>query len=161
MDIKEQAYTRYEQLKEFCRLTWDEHALSRLDETFHFARTVIGRKQFKTGEFILNHSLEVATIIAEEIGLEPDSVVTGLLHNIMYAGLDRQVTREELEKSLVSRFILFSKEWPKLMHWVPIRWNLHPENYRKLLIALAGDARVILIKTADRLQVMRNLDIYD
>jgi GTP diphosphokinase / guanosine-3',5'-bis(diphosphate) 3'-diphosphatase len=161
MDYLEEAYTRYEQLKEFCRLTWDEPALSRLDETFRFARTVIGNKQFKTGEFILNHSLEVATIIAEEIGLEPDSVITGLLHNIMYAGLDRQVTREELEKNFGQSVYSILEGMAKINALGTDTVELHPENYRKLLMALAGDVRVILIKTADRLQVMRNLDAYD
>lgn len=161
MDYLEEAYTRYEHLKEFCRLTWEESALTRLDETFRFARTVIGNKQFKTGEFILNHSLEVATIIAEEIGLEPDSVITGLLHNIMYAGLERQVTREELEKNFGQPVYSILEGMAKINALGTDTVELHPENYRKLLMALAGDVRVILIKTADRLQVMRNLDIYN
>jgi GTP pyrophosphokinase len=161
MDYLEEAYTRYEHLKEFCRLTWEESALTRLNETFQFARTVIGNKQFKTGEFILNHSLEVATIIAEEIGLEPDSVITGLLHNIMYAGLERQVTREELEKNFGQSVYSILEGMAKINALGTDTVELHPENYRKLLMALAGDVRVILIKTADRLQVMRNLDTYD
>jgi GTP diphosphokinase / guanosine-3',5'-bis(diphosphate) 3'-diphosphatase len=161
MDIKEQSYTHYEHLREFCRLTWDKPALTRLDETFQFAHTVIGNKQFKTGEFILNHSLEVAAIIAIEIGLEPDSVITGLLHNIMYAGLDRQVTREELEKKFGRPVYSILEGMAKINALGTDTVELHPENYRKLLMALAGDVRVILVKTADRLQVMRNLRIYD
>ncbi|WP_372950110.1 RelA/SpoT family protein [Mariniphaga sp.] len=161
MDYLEEAYTRYEQLKEFCRLTWGETALTRLDDTFRFARTVIGNKQFKTGEFILNHSLEVSSIIAEEIGLEPDSVITGLLHNIMYAGLDRKVNREELEKNFGQSVYSILEGMAKINALGTDTVELHPENYRKLLMALAGDVRVILIKTADRLQVMRNLDVYD
>lgn len=161
MDIKEEAYTRFEQLKKFCRLTWDESALTRLDDTFRFVRSVIGDKQFKTGEYILNHSLDVATIIAVEIGLEPDSVITGLLHNVMYAGLERKVTREELEKNFGLSVYSILEGMAKINALGTDTVELHPENYRKLLMALAGDVRVILIKTADRLQVMRNLDIYD
>jgi GTP diphosphokinase / guanosine-3',5'-bis(diphosphate) 3'-diphosphatase len=161
MELTEQTYTRFYHLREICQVTWDTPALDRLEETFDFARTVIGEKQFKTGEFIINHSLDVATIIAVEIGLEPDSVITGLLHNIMYAGLDRKVTREEIESKFGQQVYSILEGMAKINALGTDTVELHPENYRKLLIALAGDVRVILVKTADRLQVMRNLDIYD
>lgn len=161
MDIKEQVHAHYNHLREFCRINWDESALSRLDETFRFAQSVIGDKQFKTGEYILNHSLDVATIIAVEIGLEPDSVITGLLHNIMYAGLDRKVTREEIETHFGLPVYSILEGMAKINMLGTDTVELHPENYRKLLLALAGDVRVVLVKTADRLQVMRNLEIYD
>ncbi|MDX1284988.1 MAG: hypothetical protein R3182_08255, partial [Draconibacterium sp.] len=79
MDINEQIYTRYDELKEICRLTWDDNSLQKLNKTFNFVRSVVGENQFNTGEYILNHSLDVANIIASEIGLEPDSVISGLL----------------------------------------------------------------------------------
>lgn len=161
MEIKEQALTRFQNLQEFCKMSWDEPAIARLNETFRFAQSVIGDKQFKTGEYILNHSLDVAAIIAVEIGLEPDSVITGLLHNIMYAGLEREVTSEELEKKFGHSVYSILEGMAKINALGTDTVELHPENYRKLLMALAGDVRVILIKTADRLQVMRNLDIYD
>src|SRR5690554_4482635 len=161
MSSTAEEYARYEQLKAFCRLTWDEPALNRLDEAFQFARNVIGDKRFKTGESILEHSVEVAEIIAREIGLEPDSVITGLLHNIMYAGLERQVTRDELEKNFGHSVFSILEGMSKINALGTDTVELHPENYRKLLMALAGDVRVILVKTADRLQVMRNLGIYD
>jgi GTP diphosphokinase / guanosine-3',5'-bis(diphosphate) 3'-diphosphatase len=161
MDFKEQVYTRFDNLRDFCRATWDETALARLDETFRFAHSVIGDKQFKTGEYILNHSLDVAAIIAIEIGLEPDSVITGLLHNIMYAGLDRKVTRQEIESHFGLQVYSILEGMAKINALGTDTVELHPENYRKLLMALAGDVRVILVKTADRLQVMRHLDLYD
>ncbi len=161
MELQEQFYTRYNHLREFCRMNWDESALSRLDETFRFAQSVIGEKQFKTGEYILSHSLDVAAIIAVEIGLEPDSVITGLLHNIMYAGLDRKVTREEIEAHFGLPVYSILEGMAKINTLGTDTVELHPENYRKLLLALAGDVRVVLVKTADRLQVMRHLEIYD
>ncbi len=98
MEFTEEVLKHFGHLKEFARQTWDESALARLDEAFGFAQSVIGRSQFKTGEYILKHSVEVATVIAVEIGLEPDTVITGMLQNIMYAGLEKKVTREELEE---------------------------------------------------------------
>ena len=100
MEIKEQIFTRYEHLKEFCQLSWDESSLDNLQKAFQFVLNVIDEKQFETGEIIVNHSLDVATIIAMEIGLEPDSVITGLLHNVMYAGLEKRQPRRKLKKHL-------------------------------------------------------------
>ncbi len=160
MYISEDVQTRFEKLRDICRISWDAPSLAMLDETFHFCSTIIGDKQFQTGEYILHHSLEVATIIAEEIGLESDSVISGLLHNVMYAGLSRRVTREELEVKFGPTIYSILEGMSKINALGTDTVELHPENYRKLLIALAGDVRVILIKMADRLQVMRNLGIY-
>jgi len=161
MEIDEQIYGRFEQLEEFCRMNWDEHSLKKLKHAFHFATKVIQDSRFKTGEIILNHSIDVATIIAEEIGLEPDSVITGLLHNILYTGLKVKVTEEEIEKQFDNSVLSILQGMMKINALGTDTVELHPENYRKLLMALAGDVRVILLKIADRLQVMRNLDIYD
>lgn len=151
---------RYRHLRDHCRQSWDEEALGRLEEAYAFARTVVGDKQFSTGEPILTHALDVAIIIAEEIGLEPDSVITGMLHNITYAGLDQKVTREAIENRFGTLVYSNLEGMAKINALGTDTVELHPENYRKLLLALAGDVRVILIKTADRLQVMRHLDLY-
>src|SRR5690554_5389014 len=91
--LLEQVHARYDRLKQICKMTWDSNSMMKLDEAFRFASEAIGEKKFQTGEYILLHSLDVATIIAGEIGLEPNSVITGLLHNIMYTGLERKVVR--------------------------------------------------------------------
>ncbi|MFW6290453.1 MAG: RelA/SpoT family protein [Mariniphaga sp.] len=160
-EIDAQVQERYEQLKQVCRVQWDEPALAKLDEAFRFTRETIGGKTFPTGEHILLHSLDVATIIAGEIGLEPDSVITGLLHNIMYAGLDRKVQREDIEQRFGTPVYSILEGMTKINALGTDTVELHPENYRNLLLALAGDVRVILVKTADRLQVMRSLEVYD
>jgi GTP pyrophosphokinase len=146
---------------EFCRTHWDENTLQQLDEAFRFSHSVIGDRKFKTGEYILNHSLEVTTIIAAEIGLGPDSVITGILHNVMYADPEHKVEKEEIEEKFGSAVYSILEGMAKINALGTDTVDLHAENYRKLLLALAGDVRVILIKTADRLQVMRNLSIYD
>ena len=102
METEEQIFSRFDDLKEFCKSNWDGHAISKFEKAFQYARLIIGENKFKTGEVILNHSLEVANIIAKEIGLEPDSVITGMLHNVMHAGLDKKATHEEIEKEFGS-----------------------------------------------------------
>ena len=159
MGVIEQAYLRYDHLKNICRPNWSDAALQKLDQAFRFVLTAIGENQFSTGEYIVLHSLEVATIIAAEIGLEPDSVITGLLHNVMYAGLDKKVEPDELVHNFGPVIFSILEGMTSINKLGTDTVELHPENYRNLLMALAGDVRVILVKTADRLQVMRNLDI--
>lgn len=161
MEFKEQVYTRFIQLKDYVQMTWDDAALAKIEKAFQFSQEAIDEKKFKTGEFIINHSLEVASIIAMEIGLEPDSVVTGLLHNVMYAGLENKATREQIEKEFGPNIYSILEGMAKINALGTDTVDLYSENYRKLLLALAGDVRVIIIKIADRLQVMRHLDWYD
>jgi len=161
METEEQILTRFDDLKEFCKSNWDGNALSKFEKAFQYARLIIGENKFKTGEVILNHSLEVATIIAMEIGLEPDSVITGMLHNVMYAGLDKKATHADIEKEFGTHIFSILDGISKINALSTETVDIHSENYRKLLLALAGDVRVIIIKIADRLQVMRNLELYD
>lgn len=161
MEPKEQILTRYDHLKEFCQLTWDDASFIKLESAFEFVQKVLGETRFSHGEVILSHSLEVASIIAMEIGLEPESVITGLLHNVMYAGLKEKVTQEEIGEKFGSHISAILKGMAKINALGTDTIDLHPENYRKLMLALAGDVRVILIKIADRLQVMRNLEVYN
>ena len=161
MEIKELIYTRYVHLEEYCRFIFDEASLEKLAKAFAFTRTIIGEKTFKTGESILSHSLDVATIIAMEIGLGADSVIAGLLHNVMYADLERKATHDEIVNEFGLPVFTILEGMSKINALGTDTVGLHSENYRKLLLALAGDVRVIIIKIADRLQVMRHLDDYD
>lgn len=159
--MQEQIVARYVELKEICLYMWEPQELEKLDIAFQFAQKYIGENRFTTGEIILKHSVEVATIIAQEIGLGPDSVVAGILHNVTYANLERKATSKEIaaEFGVVVANIL--EGMAKINALGTDTVDVHSENYRKLLLAMAGDVRVIIIKIADRLQVMRNLDIYE
>ncbi|MDP2189123.1 MAG: bifunctional (p)ppGpp synthetase/guanosine-3',5'-bis(diphosphate) 3'-pyrophosphohydrolase [Sphingobacteriaceae bacterium] len=111
----------------------------------------------KSGEPYIYHPLEVARIVVEEIGLGTTSVVCALLHDVVE---DTEITLEQIEKefgNVVARIIdgltkisgLYNKS---------TNTSDQAENFRKMLLTLADDVRVILIKLADRLHNMRTLD---
>lgn len=161
MEIQEHVIARFENLKTICQYSWEQPELEKIKKAFFFARDFVGENRFKHGEVILNHSLEVATIIAQEIGLGPDSIISGMLHNVMYAGLEKKATPKDIELEFGKHISSILEGMMKINSLGTDTVDIHSENYRKLLIALAGDVRVILLKIADRLQVMRNLDNYD
>jgi len=161
MDIHEQIAARYENLKAYCRFNWEAQDVEKIERAFLFAKGIIGELKFNTGEIILCHSIDVATIIAMEIGLGSDSIVSGLLHNVMYAGLSEKADPKKIEREFGPKVPAILEGMLKINALGTDTVDLHAENYRKLLLALAGDMRVILLKIADRLQVMRNLDLYD
>lgn len=161
MEIQEHIATRYENLRSICKINWEAGDLEKIEKAFLFARGIIGENKFSHGEVILNHSLDVATIIAQEIGLGPDSIISGMLHNVMYAGLERKATQKEIETEFGKRIFSILEGMAKINALGTDTVDIHSENYRKLLLALAGDVRVIILKIADRLQVLRHLDMYD
>jgi len=160
MDIQEKIASRYDHFYETCQFNLEHSAVQKILDAFQFAKNIIGESKFKTGEIILCHDLDVATIIAEEIGLGPESIIGGLLHNVTYADLEKQVSKDDIEKKFGASIYSILNGMAKINSLGTDTVDLHSENYRKLLLAMAGDVRVIIIKIADRLQVMRNLDLY-
>lgn len=148
----------YGQLAGRCRTVFDERGVGEVSRAYGYARDLLGERCFESGEVILSHSLEVALIIVEEIGLGVDSVVAGLLHNVMYHRLERPADPEELRRLFGETVTAMLEGMAKINALGTDTVELHPENFRMLMLALAGDVRVILVKIADRLQIMRNFD---
>lgn len=161
METEEIIIAKFQHLKEICMFTWDTPEIEQIEKAFRFAYRVVGENKFKTGETIILHSIDVATIIAQEIGLGPDSIISGLLHNVTYTDLEKKATQEDIEQAFGQSILSILNGMAKINALGTDTVDIHSENYRKLLLALAGDVRVIIIKIADRLQVLRNLSRYN
>jgi GTP pyrophosphokinase len=111
----------------------------------------------KSGEPYILHPLAVARIVVEEIGLGLTSAICALLHDVVE---DTEVTLEDIEREFGPRFTKLIDGLTKISNVVDIKADttVQAENFRKILLTLAEDPRVILIKLADRLHNMRTLD---
>jgi GTP diphosphokinase / guanosine-3',5'-bis(diphosphate) 3'-diphosphatase len=147
-------------LSEKCALIYDEKGMEDIRKAYDFSRNILGNLTFSTGEVILMHSLEVAAVVVEEIGLESDSVVAGILHNVMYEQLEKRATAAQITANFGESVTRILEGMSKINVLGTDTAELHPENFRMLMLALAGDVRVILIKIADRLQAMRTFEKY-
>jgi len=108
-----------------------------------------------TGEIQVLHVLSVARIIAEEMGLGVTSIVTALLHD-SYNKLD--LSLEEIENEFGSKVVEILNGFSRISSIDSRQSSYQAENFRKLLLSLADDVRVILIRLVERLEYMRKLD---
>lgn len=108
-----------------------------------------------TGEPEVLHALSVATIIAGEMGLGATSIITALLHD-SYNRLG--LTTQALEKEFGKKVVEILQGFSRITGIDSMQSSFQAENFRKLLLSLADDVRVILIKLVERLDYMRNLD---
>ncbi len=110
----------------------------------------------KSGEPYILHPLAVAKIVVEEIGLGVTSVICALLHDTVE---DTEVTLKEIEMEFGSSCANIVEGLTKISNVVESKdTTQQAENFKKILLTLADDPRVILIKIADRLHNMRTLD---
>ena len=110
----------------------------------------------KSGEPYIFHPLAVAKIVVEEIGLGVTSVICALLHDTVE---DTEVTLNEIEMEFGSSCAKIVEGLTKISNVVETQnTTQQAENFRKILLTLADDPRVILIKIADRLHNMRTMD---
>ncbi len=110
-----------------------------------------------SGEPYIFHPLEVARIAAQEVGMGPIAVVCALLHDVVE---DTEYTLEDIRTifgDTVATIIDGLTKIDEIMENSPIE-SLQAENYKKLVMAMADDVRVILLKLCDRLHNMRTLD---
>ena len=129
--------------------------LTRLETAYHFSEAAHSGQFRASGEPYVSHPLAVANILAQ-LRLDPQALTAALLHDVME---DTEVTKAEISKK-------FGKPVAELVDGVSkldrIEFETHEEaqaeNFRKMLLAMARDVRVILIKLADRLHNMRTLD---
>jgi GTP pyrophosphokinase len=110
----------------------------------------------KSGEPYIFHPLAVAKIVVEEISLGVTSVICALLHDTVE---DTEVTLQEIEMEFGNSCSKIVEGLTKISNVVETKnTTQQAENFKKILLTLADDPRVILIKIADRLHNMRTLD---
>src|SRR5579863_1310290 len=109
----------------------------------------------KSGEPYVLHPIAVAKVVSEEMGLDATCVTCALLHDVVE---DTEVTLEEIERSFNKEIARIVDGLTKISGIFDLNSSIQAENFRKLLLTLNDDIRVILIKLADRLHNMRTLD---
>lgn len=111
----------------------------------------------KSGEPYILHPIAVAQIAVDEIGLGVTSAICALLHDVVE---DTEVTLEDIESEFGANYARIIDGLTKISNVVDLKSSTteQAENFRKILLTLADDPRVILIKLADRLHNMRTLD---
>ncbi len=111
----------------------------------------------KSGEPYILHPIAVARIVVEEIGLGVTSAICALLHDTVE---DTEITLEDVEREFGTNYAKIINGLTKISNVVDLKADttIQAENFRKILLTLADDPRVILIKLADRLHNMRTLE---
>ncbi len=109
----------------------------------------------KSGEPYVLHPLAVAMICVEEIGLGVRSTICALLHDTVE---DTDLTLEDIEREFGIEIAKIVDGLTKISNVIDTNTSQQAENFRKILLTLTDDPRVILIKLADRLHNMRTLD---
>lgn len=108
----------------------------------------------KSGEPYIYHPLEVALVCVEEIGLGTTSIVAALLHDVVE---DTDWELEDIEREFGHKVMTIIDGLTKISGVFDYGSSQQAENFRKMLLTLSDDVRVILIKIADRLNNMRTL----
>ena len=135
-------------------LTSDDKKMIRL--AFDTAVEGHNGQRRKSGEAYVFHPISVAKIVAQQIGLDATSIAAALLHDVVE---DTIFTLQDIER-------LFGESVAKIVHGLTKISNLkkdknislQAENFRKMLLTLNDDVRVIIIKIADRLHNMQTMD---
>jgi GTP pyrophosphokinase len=135
-------------------LSKDDKKLIR--KAFDIAADAHKDQRRKTGEPYIFHPIAVAKIVANDIGLGVISIVSALLHDVVEDTEYTIVDMEQLFGETVARIV---NGLTKISHLKKEQnASLQAENFRKMLLTLHDDVRVILIKIADRLHNMQTMD---
>lgn len=126
-----------------------------IDKAFCFAWEAHKGVRRKSGEPYILHPIAVAKIVANEIGLGTKSIVSSLLHDVVE---DTEYTLEDIENYFGAKIASLVDGLTKMSGVFDQQSSIQAENFRKMLLTLSDDLRVILIKMADRLHNMRTLD---
>ena len=126
-----------------------------IDKAYKFARDAHQGIRRRSGEPYILHPISVATIVSQEIGLGSTSISAALLHDVVE---DTDYTVEDIEAQFGTKIARIVDGLTKIAGGIfGDKASLQAENFRKLLLTMSEDIRVVLIKMADRLHNMRTL----
>ncbi|MBR6814884.1 MAG: bifunctional (p)ppGpp synthetase/guanosine-3',5'-bis(diphosphate) 3'-pyrophosphohydrolase [Alistipes sp.] len=161
MDLK----SRYESLCKFTQETFSQTTCSLVEKALHFAAERMEGYSRYDGTPLLDHDVAVAEIVAREIGLGRNSTIASILHDVLrIANKEHPETVDSLSHEIRQEFgdqvlgIIVG-----LCKISNIKLKISKEqadDFRDMIVSYSEDPRVILIKLADRLEVMRNLSIF-
>ena len=138
----------------YLQLTDEDKKLIRL--AFDTAVDAHKNQRRKSGEAYIFHPIAVAKIVASEIGLDAASIAAALLHDTVE---DTDYTLDDIERLFGSTVAKIVHGLTKISHLKKdTDISLQAENFRKMLLTLNDDIRVIIIKIADRLHNMQTMD---
>jgi len=152
---KQEILKRYRALLRACKPTMQKGDKKEIRKAFDMALESHKEMRRKSGEPYIYHPIAVAQIAAEEIGLGTTSIVCALLHDVVE---DTDITLEDIEREFGKKTAKIIDGLTKIAGVFDYNSSLQAENFRKMLLTLADDVRVILIKLADRLHNMRTMD---
>lgn len=146
----------YRNVIKACKRGLDNNDRKQIRKAFEMAVDAHRSMRRKSGEPYILHPLAVAQICAEEIGLGATSIICALLHDVVE---DTDVTLDVIQLNFGTKVALIIDGLTKISGVFEQQdKSIQAENFKKLLLTLSDDVRVILIKLADRLHNMRTLD---
>ncbi|MCC8035663.1 MAG: RelA/SpoT family protein [Rikenellaceae bacterium] len=146
---------QFEKLLDSCnKVATTEDDWDIIRRAFFLAKEAHKGVRRRSGEPYITHPLAVARIVVDEIGLGVKSVVASLLHDVVE---DTSYTVEEIEAMFGPKIASMVDGLTKMAGVFTADTSEQAENFRKMLLTLSDDVRVILIKIADRLHNMRTL----
>ena len=148
---------QYKELLSVSYQTLSKNDKKQIRTAFDIAVDAHRNQRRKTGEAYIFHPLAVARIVANEIGLDSISIAAALLHDVVE---DTKYTIEEIKSQLGSSVAKIVDGLTKISNLKKdTDISLQAENFRKMLLTLNDDVRVIIIKIADRLHNMQTLEV--
>ena len=152
---KKEILNRYKSLLRTCTDKTDKADKKNIRKAFDIAVEAHKEMRRQSGEPYIYHPLAVAHIAAKEIGLGATSIICALLHDVVE---DTDYSLKDIEKLFGKKVAQIIDGLTKIQDVFDKNVSMQAENFRKMLLTLSDDVRVILIKLADRLHNMRTLD---
>jgi GTP pyrophosphokinase len=159
IDIEKENKAIAQEYKELLRISYQ--TLSTTDKklirkAFDVAVDAHKEQRRKSGEAYIFHPIAVAKIVASEIGLGATSIAAALLHDVVE---DTPITVEDIERMFNPKVAQLVEGLTKIsLVQKDLNASMQAENFRKMILTLNDDVRVILIKLADRLHNMQTMD---
>jgi GTP pyrophosphokinase len=152
---KKDILNKYKSLLRACADKTNKEDKKEIRKAFDLAVEAHKTQRRKSGEPYIYHPIAVAHIAAKEIGLGTTSIICALLHDVVE---DTDYTLKDIEKLFGEKVAKIIDGLTKIQDVFDKNVSMQAENFRKMLLTLSDDVRVILIKLADRLHNMRTLD---